>query len=267
MNGNQAKWAEKAARIGYVTKGIVYFLVGGLSAMAAFGLGGDVSGKKDVFQWIIGLPFGRILLGAVAAGLLGYVSWRFIQAIKDPENRGNDFKAIMKRIGIAASGLAYTAVAFYAGKLALMPSGDDGGDSRQFFVSKLLQQPAGQWIVGAIAVFFAGMGVYYIFKAVSGKYKKRIDSDQMSEDERKAVMTAGRIGYIARGTVIGIIGFLFLKAALNSNASQADGTEGAFKFLQDSGYGPWLMGAVALGLVSYGIFCFVMAKYRPINIQ
>lgn len=267
MNGNQSKWAEKAARIGYVTKGIVYFLIGGLSAMAAFGLGGDVSGKRDVFQWIIGLPFGRILLGLVAVGLLAYVSWRFIQAVKDPENRGNDFQAIMKRIGIAASGIAYAAIAFYAGKLALQPGGDNGGDSRQFIISKLLQQPAGQWIVGAIALFFVGLGIYYIFKAVTGKYKKRIDSDKMKEEERKALMTAGRFGYTARGIVIGIVGILFLKAAMNSNASQADGTEGAFHFLQSTGYGPWLMGVVALGLMAYGIFCFVMAKYRPINIQ
>lgn len=269
MNGDQAKWAERVSRFGLLAKGIVYMTIGGLTAMAAFGFGGKVSDRDDAFNWIIDLPFGRILLGIVAAGLLAYVFWRFIQVYKDPENKGNDFKGIMQRTGITFSGLAYGALAYYAAMLAIEGPGSndgDGGGSRQFIVAKLLQQPAGQYLVGAVAVFFVGLGIYQIYKSLSGKYKKKVNQAGMSGDEKDFYLTAGRLGYIARGIVLCIIGFLFYKAAVNSNPSEADGTGGAFQFLQNSGYGPWLLGVVAVGLFLYGVFCLVQARYRTIRI-
>ncbi len=87
----------------------------------------------------------------------------------------------------------------------------------------------------------------------------------MNEKERKTLLKLGRIGYLARGVVLGVIGVLFIKAALTFDASEAEGTQGAFRFLYNSGYGPWLMGSVALGLFAYGAFCLVLAKYRHIN--
>ena len=252
----------KAARIGLVAKGIVYILIGGLTALAAFGLGGEVSGRSDAFNWILNLPFGRILLGIVALGLLGYVFWRFYVAIKDPENKG------WKRIAYFGSAITYGAIAYYAALLAIEGSGgSSGGDSnsRQFIAAKLLQLPAGQWIAGAVALVLIGIGLYQFYRAFSNKYKEKVDQSQMNEKEEKAYLAAGKAGYTARGVVFAIIGYMFMKAAVNSNPSQAEGTEGAFQFLQNTGYGPWLLGVVAFGLFLYGIFCLVMAKYRTIK--
>ncbi|MDQ3101157.1 MAG: DUF1206 domain-containing protein, partial [Bacteroidota bacterium] len=151
------------------------------------------------------------------------------------------------------------------GSLAIGGSGGGDGDSRQFVVSKILQQPGGQWIVGAIALFFIGYGIYQIYRALSGKFKKHVNQWQMSNKERSVYMRIGRLGFIARGIVLGVIGFLFIKASIASNASQAQGTEGAFQFLHDSGYGPWLMGSVAFGLFAFGVFCVVQARYRNIE--
>ena len=83
----------------------------------------------------------------------------------------------------------------------------------------------------------------------------------MSENERIFFLRAGRAGYIARGVVLGIIGYFLIKAALQSDAGEAQGTEGALNFLSTSG-GPYLMAIVALGLACYGLFMFVMARYR-----
>ena len=74
-------------------------------------------------------------------------------------------------------------------------------------------------------------------------------------------MRTGRLGYTARGIVLGIIGYFLLQAALQSDASEAQGTEGALNFLSTTG-GPYLMAAVAIGLACYGIFMFVKSKYR-----
>ncbi|MGV3587941.1 MAG: DUF1206 domain-containing protein [Adhaeribacter sp.] len=262
------QWTESFARFGMAAKGVVYTLVGALAFMAAFEINGNSeqgAGKQGVFQFILEQPFGKILLGIVALGLICYTIWRFIQAFSDSERKGTDAKGIGKRLAYAFSGLIYGSLAFYAAQLVLgNNSGNGGGDSRQTLAGKLLEQPFGQWLVGIVAVGTMAMGLYQIYKAITGKYLKNVQTAQIKSDIKNMLMKAGKVGYIARGIVWGIIGFLFLKAAMNSNAQEAGGTTSAFQFLEQS-YGSILLGAIALGLVCYGVFMFVRARYEAIN--
>ena len=75
---------------------------------------------------------------------------------------------------------------------------------------------------------------------------------------------AGMIGYVARGIVFSIVGYFLLRAAIDSNPREADGTREAFDFLQQN-FGNLLMGVVAAGLVAYGIFMFVRARHENIR--
>ncbi|WP_017730589.1 DUF1206 domain-containing protein [Nafulsella turpanensis] len=259
---NAADWIETYARIGIAAKGVVYVLIGVLAAMTVFGAGGENNGKNGAFRTILEQPFGKILLGIVIIGLLGYVGWRMIQAFKDPERNGDDTKGITKRTGFFISGLVYLFLAFSALRL-LLPSLSNGssGGGRQLLVAKMLQQPFGQWLVGIAAVIIIGKGIFQLYKAYTGKFKNKIKKHEMSREEKATFMRAGRIGYTARGIVLGIIGYFLLRAALQSDASEAQGTEGALNFLSTTG-GPYLMAAVAIGLACYGIFMFVKSKYR-----
>lgn len=262
------EWVETYARIGIAAKGVVYILIGVLAAMAALGTGGSNGGKNGALQTIIEQPFGKILLGIVVVGLLGYVVWRMIQAFLDPDGYGSDAEGITKRSGFFISGLVYLFFAF-TGFRMLFPSigssgsssGGSGSGGRQLLVAKVLEQPFGQWLVGIAAVIIIGKGIFQIYKAVKEKYKNKIKEQEMSQKERTTFFRAGRIGYIARGIVLGILGYFLIQAALQSDASEAKGTEGAFDFLSTSG-GPYLMAAVAIGLACYGVFMFVLARYR-----
>lgn len=261
------QWTEKFARLGMAAKGVVYSLVGALAFMAAFEINGNSeqgAGKQGVLKFLLEQPFGKVLLGIVAVGLLCYTIWRFIQAFMDSEDKGTDAKGIGKRIGYAFSGLVYGGLAFYAAQLVLGNGGSGSGDSRQTLASKLLEQPFGQWLVGLVAVGTMAMGLYQIYKGISGKFLKNMKSAQIKSEIRDMLMKAGKVGYIARGVVWGIIGFLFLKAALNANPQEAGGSSSAFQFLEQS-YGSVLLGAIALGLLCYGIFMFVRARYEVIN--
>lgn len=262
------QWTENFARFGMAAKGVVYCLVGVLAFMAAFEIGSSSSqgaGKQSVFQFILEQPFGQILLGIVALGLICYAIWRFIQAFMDSEHRGTDAKGIGKRLGYAFSGLIYGGLAFLAAKLVLGNGDSSGGDSRETLATKLLEQPFGQWLVGLVAVGTMAMGLYQIYKAISGKFLKNVQTAQIKPDIKEMLMKAGKVGYIARGIVWGIIGFLFLKAAMSANAQQAGGSNSAFQFIEDSSYGSILLGATAIGLLCYGVFMFVRAKYEVIN--
>ncbi len=262
----QPKWVERFARFGLAAKGVVYCLVGALAFMAAFELGGSQqdTGKTGVFQFILDQPFGNVLLAVVAAGMLCYALWRFIQAIKDTEGRGSDAKGIGKRIGYAFSGLVYAALAVYAFRL-LSGSGGSGSDSRQQVAGTLLDQPFGQFLLGAVAVGVIAVGIYQIYRAVSGRYRKNVQSMNLRPEIEKMLIRAGKLGYIARGIVWMIIGYLFLKAATEARSSEAGGSSKAFQFLEEGTYGSYLLGAVALGLICYGIFMFVRARYQTIS--
>jgi hypothetical protein len=87
----------------------------------------------------------------------------------------------------------------------------------------------------------------------------------MDASTRQWVRRVCRFGMAARGVVFGIIGLFLLLAAWRNNPGEARGLGGALHSLQEQGYGPWLLGVVALGLVAYGGYQFVLARYRRID--
>ncbi|WP_162053103.1 DUF1206 domain-containing protein [Pontibacter pamirensis] len=261
------QWVENFAKFGLSAKGVVYCLIGVLAFMSAFELGGQSTEGADrsgTFQFILEQPFGKWLLGIVAAGLACYVLWRFIQAIQDTEHEGSDAKGIAKRLRYAFSGLIYAGLAYLAANMALGNGGGSGGDSRQTLASELLQQPFGQWLVGIVAVGTMIAGLYQIYHGYSEDYKKKIRSTGLKNDVEDTMIRAGMAGFIARGIVWLVIGYMFLQAALHSNAQEAGGSSRAFAFLEEASYGSYLLGAVALGLICYGVFMFMRAKYLPV---
>ena len=259
---NHEEWVEKLARVGYFTKGAIYILIGVLSAMAAFGAGGQSAGKAEAFQVIERQPFGQVLLVIVAIGFIGYAIWRYVQAFKDTENKGSDTKGMIQRIGYGLSGLLYLAFAFYAFRMVFGSSGGGQGGQQQQLIGELLSQPFGQFLVGLLGAIAIAKGIYELYRGITKRFMRDIRG--VAGKERELYEKAGQIGYISRGVVFGIIGFFLGRAAILSSSSQAKGTEGVFDFLSATG-GPWLMGLIAIGLAAYGVFQIVTAKYKPIN--
>ncbi len=270
LPSSQPQWITTFARLGLSAKGIVYCLTGLLAFMAAFEINGKTeqdTGKTGIFQFVLHQPFGKISLGLIAVGLLCYAIWRFIEAFLDTEHKGSQAKGIGYRVGYAGSGAIYGALAFIAGNMAIGNNNSQGGNDnpQQNIVQALLEKSFGQWLVGAIALGIITLGIYQIYRAYSGKYLKKIQANRLRPEMQKLLLQSGKFGYTARGIVWGIIGFLFLKAAFHANSAEAGNTQNAFSFLENASYGSILLGAVALGLICYGIFMFVRAKCELIN--
>ncbi len=270
VNKDKEDWVRNFSRFGMAAKGLVYILIGALTAFAAFGSGGEgkTSGKEGAFAFVLNQPFGKVLLGIIAFSLVGYVVWRAVQAIKDPENEGTK-----RRLAYATSGIFYAFISFTAFSMVFSGSGGGSGSgsggsgggsgSQEQMVGEILSQSWGQWLVGIIALFFFGKAIWQFYRAYSGKFKNKLQDQHLDHKVEKLITTFGKVGYTARGVVISIIGVLFIRAALQSDASEAGGTQEAFKLIQQgSTYGTLILGIVALGLVAYGIFMFVKAKYR-----
>ncbi len=261
---NPSKWYETAARFGLSAKGVVYCLSGLIAVMAALHFGGNSvkdAGKGGVFGFIEDQPFGKWLLLVVAIGLVCYTIWRWIQAFKDTEHKGSDKKGFSKRFTYFFSGLVYASLAVYAMKIVLGNSSNSGGDKQQDWAAKLLDQPFGQWLVGIVAVIMIGTGLYQLYRAFSGKYKKYV-KEALHHDTAGWVSKVGVAGYTARGIVWLILGWMFIKAAFHANAKEAGGSDEALGWLQQSSYGTILLAAVAIGLICYGVFMFLRAKYQ-----
>ncbi|MCT7964302.1 DUF1206 domain-containing protein [Laspinema sp. D1] len=261
----QSEWIERFARFGYAAKGFVYGLVGILALQAAFTKGGRTTDPKGVLYTIVEQPFGQALLSFVTIGLLGYAMWRFLQAFMDTDNKGTDFKGLIERFGFGMSAVIYCGFAFTAIKL-LMGNGDSGGEqsdqSAQHWTARFLSQPFGEWLVGLAGAVVMGLGFYYFYKAFSGKFRKELKIREMTPNEEKWVMRAGRVGLSARGVIFTMIGWFLMQAAYQSNANEAQAIPGTLETLLRQPYGSLLLGVVAAGLVIYGLYMGVHARYR-----
>lgn len=258
-------WIKSIAKFGLAAKGTVYCLIGMLAFMSAFQIGGQSTQKSDrsgAFQFILDQPAGKIILALIAFGLLSYSIWRFIQTFLDTEKKGNKGSGLAKRSTYFFSGLTYLSI-FYISLRVLFKNGNQsGGSSKQLLAENLLQQPFGQLLLGIAAAIIAGIGVYQIWYGNSEKYRKHVNLQELDKKASSSLLRAGKIGYISRGIVWLVIAFLFLKAALNNKASEAGDTSSAFSFIQQNSYGTYLLAALGLGLICYGVMNFIRAAFE-----
>jgi len=258
------KKKETLSRFGIGSKGVVYILVGGLSAMAAFGVGGKTTGSKGALQAFSDNTLGQILLVLITVGLLAYVFWRMYQTFADPEDKGSDFKGVFRRVGYFSSGLFYGFLAYSAIKMIFNAGGSSSG-GKESLIATLLNQDFGKYLVFAVALIFAGKAIWQAYRAYSGKFKDKIKETKLDEKVRGLLLKAGRFGYTSRGVVIAIIAFFTFKAGLTHSSEKAGGTKEAFQFLQNEGGTIWL-GIIALGLIGYGLFMILKARYREMSL-
>lgn len=255
-------WIERLARVGYLAYGVVYVLVGALAVRAAFGGGGKAASQEGALHQVLLAPLGRVLLGMVVIGLLAYATWRLFQGFLDPENEGKDARGIVKRFDHVINGLFHATLAFSAGQLVL-GSGGGGGGSPDDWTARLLAQPLGRWLVAIAGAVIVGAGLYQLYKAYRADFRDELG--EMGARERTWATRSGRLGYAARGVVFGVIGMFLIQASLQTDPDEARGLGGALETLARQPFGPYLLGAVSLGLVAYGVFMFVVARYRRID--
>jgi hypothetical protein len=265
------QWVVWLGRFGYAAKGIVYIIIGALAIQVALGSGGQTTGPSGALDTIARQAYGQILLLAIAVGLFGYALWRFIQAWVDPEHEGSDAKGMVKRSGYTISGIVYGLLGVEAIRLVIGSSaggsGDGGGDQQaQDWTATLMAQPFGQWLVAIVGLILIGVGLYQGYRAYSAKFKQKLKLHEMSVTEQRWATRSGRLGFAARGVVYLMLGGFLIQAALTHNPEEAGGIGRALGELASQPYGPWLLGIVAAGLVAYGFFCFVLARYRRIFI-
>lgn len=261
-----APWIEGLARIGYAAKGTVYFVIGILAAKAAFGTGGRTTDQHGAIRSILAQPFGRIMLGIIAVGLLGYALWRVVSAATDADRNGRDAKGIAHRVGDAWRGLVYGVLGIEAMRLTLGTTGGGGRASLNEWTARVMSVPMGRWLVGLAGAGVIAYSIYQLYKAITGNVRKHIDLSSLDAQSTKVALGLGRFGVGARALIFGVIGWFLVRAATRFDPRQASDISDALRFLENQSSGSALLGGVAVGLMAYGLFQFVKARYRRISV-
>jgi hypothetical protein len=176
-------------------------------------------------------------------------------------------KGIIARIGYAATGIAYAALAFGAYQIATSTGsgGKSSSTSTQDATAKLLQLPFGVPLVVIVGLVVLGLAFYLFAKAYNAKFQNTLNLATLRAQVKKAIIFLGRLGYGALGVVFTIIGFFMIVAAVQFNPQQAKGLNTALGELLQLPFGRVLLGIVALGLIAYGVYSFVEARYRRLG--
>ncbi len=274
LAGAASRKLELLSRAGYAAKGVVYATVGVLVLSALYGAFGNegLTGSKGAINTISEGPFGNILLALLIIGLVGYVVWRFLQGIRDTEGKGSGVKGWMQRLGFMISGLFYASLTFYAVRLAGWfssggPSASaDGEGTQQALTESLMSFEAGIWAVGVAGLVFIGVALYQAYRAANCKFE---DNWKLYEIPAKRLPLARRFaqfGIFARAVTFSLTGGLLILAAIHSNPDEARGLGYALQTLRDEFYGTLLLTVIGAGLICYGFYCFLNARYRTVNV-
>ena len=259
-------WVEWAGRLGLLAKAVSYALIGILAIQIPLGHGGQAADRKGVLRQLATESWGAAALIALAVGFACYAVWRVIDALVDRRNQGQDPKGLAKRAASFGLGVLYAASA--AAAVALVRSGSSAGgggtgDEKQE-AARVLDWPAGRWIVLAVALGFVGAGLYNVYQGVTTKFREELKTGQMSRGVERSAVASGVVGYLARGVVFALVGVFLGKAAIEYDPNEAIGIDGALLKLAEASHGPLLLGLVAGGLIAYALYCLVEARYRKI---
>jgi Domain of Unknown Function (DUF1206) len=247
---NAAAQLTMLTRLGFAARGLLYLVIAYL--VISTGRTEDPAGALGYLQQ----GGGKTLLYIVTVGLLAYGLWRLSDAVFDIERHGSDNKAIVKRLGAAASALVHFFLAWQAVKLIQGASGSSGNGATEG-ASSVLEVPGGGVLLIVAGLILVGTGIYQLIKAAKGSYLKHLDAGIAAQPWAK---WTGRFGYAARGIVFLITGAFIASAGFGEQANQAGGMAEALSWLDS----PWDM-IVAAGLFAFGLFSLIEARYRMLH--
>lgn len=255
---------EGAARAGLTARGVIYLLVGVLALRIAFGDGDRQADRGGALAELAGRPFGAALLWALGAGLAGMALWRLSEALFG--SAGKDGRTARKRLAAAARCVFYGCVAYSVLAFAADRDNGSGSSDRQSrdVTARVMEAPAGQWLVALAGVALACGGVWIAVRAARRTYHKELKLGELSPGTRRLLDVTGVGGGVARGLVFGAAGVFAVRAAIAFEPGRAKGLDDTLRSFAGTPLGPWLLVCVAAGLVLFGMFSCALARWRRV---
>ena len=268
--GRSHPWAtlvEFACRAGYAARGAVYASIGVIALLAAFDLKPRSQGAVGALQAWGEWPLGMLLLWFLGLGLYAFAGWRLLQSVFDADRQGTKPMALASRAGQAISGLVYGALGVSV--FGLIDTMEDLGeaDDREktsASVEQMLVMPGGEWLVVLVGAFIVACGIGNVVQAIRRDFCEGLTCD---DGLSRKLANLGRAGYGARGLVFLTAGSFVMLAGVRARSGEAKGTGAALEWLEALPMGGLLLALTAAGLIAFGLFAFVEARFRRMNVE
>jgi hypothetical protein len=244
---------RSAARFGLAAKGALYAVLALLALRIANGDGAQAD-SQGAIRALAGRPFGSILVGLLALGLLFYAGWQAYAAWT-----GDDTKA---RVSAAVRSVIYAGLAFSAGRF-LFEAGGGSRNQDESFTARLLDMPFGTWLVGAIGIGIVVVAISFLRRVIDHRYFDALKP--MPARTARAVKIVTVTGIVARAGVYALAGAFLVRAALRHEPRSGVGLDGALTKVSKEPYGAYVLAAVAVGLLAYAVWCWVRVRFEDIE--
>jgi Domain of Unknown Function (DUF1206) len=239
--------------IGLISYGLVHLMLAWLALQIAFG-GRNNASAGGALQQLTQQPLGSVLLWVMAIGLFTLVIWQILEATIGREEANRDGR-LRRRLSSAGRAVVYLALGLIAVGVA-RGSGGGSGNGEETLSTRLMALPFGRILVAAVGAAVIAVGISQIVKGVKQKFTEDLDH-AVSQNVRRL----GTAGYCAKGVALSIIGGLFGYAALTYDPERAGGLDAALATIRDQPFGTALLVVMAVGIASFGVFCFIWARY------
>ncbi|EYT52795.1 DUF1206 domain-containing protein [Kocuria sp. UCD-OTCP] len=247
-----------AARAGYVAAGLLHVMIGVIALRVATGGSGSAD-QSGAVAALAGSPGGTVLLWACFLGCAALAVFLFSEIFFGATQR-SDRDRLKHRVKMGGQAVVYGAIGAVFGTYALGGTSDSSG-STQSLSARLMAHPAGTVLLIAVGLGLVVAGAFFVHRGVTRSFRENLKSLPPGTAGR-AVMWLGTAGYAAKGVALAVLGVLVVVATVRSDPEQSSGLDGALRALQEQPFGAWILGAVALGLICYGVFMVVRARYQ-----
>ena len=247
-----------AARVGFVAAGLLHVMIGVIALRVATGGSGSAD-QSGAVAALAGSPGGTVLLWACFLGCAALAVFLFSEIFFGATQR-SDRDRLKHRVKMGGQAVVYGAIGAVFGTYALGGTSDSSG-STQSLSARLMAHPAGTVLLIVVGLGLVVAGAFFVHRGVTRSFRENLKRLPPGTAGR-AVMWLGTAGYAAKGVALAVLGVLVVVATVRSDPEQSSGLDGALKALQEQPFGAWILGAVALGLICYGVFMVVRARYQ-----
>jgi hypothetical protein len=268
--GASGVWLRAVSRLGLLCRGTVYLLVGYLAlrlAVEAHGRAGAPASSAGAVQ--AAGAGGRVPLVLLVAGLGAYALTQLIEAVFRPAHATGTMGAWRQRAVSSWGCLLYAAFCLSTARLAVQAQPRQTAQSEQRqdtgITAELLRTGWGRALLILAGVLAVVAGAETGRRSVRLDFRERFTAEHMPRALAMLTRALGAVGCLARAVVFVLVGVFLLKAAVLSSAKQAKGLDAVFRSVASSAYGSWLLAVLASGLLCYGLYCLLEARYRDLT--
>ncbi|KAA0917211.1 DUF1206 domain-containing protein [Dietzia sp. ANT_WB102] len=243
---------EWLARAGFVMNGVLHLLIGWIAVRIAIGSGGGEASNSGALAEIASAPGGQVMLWLGAVAFIALALWQTVEVFL-----GSD--EVSDRANAGAKAAVYLALGLTTARFA---SGGGGSDSETASntTAGLLGSGAGKVALVVVGLVLLVVGGYHVYKGATAKFVEDLERTGGGNVGR-AMIIAGRVGYVAKGIALAILGGLVIAAVVTADPEKAGGLDAALRTVGDQPFGQVLLVLTGVGIALFGLYSIGRARY------